>query len=431
MCVLNMRGSNVMASIHNSTKRQRLGLISAAFLLLVVLAIGLIGREASAPDESGLLSSAALTTTASAYLPLINGRQPQNVSIQVLSNHSAYIDHAIDGDHLRVVGEVVNTSNVDVAVSLGILISDSQGAFMDKATTGLPDYEMLPGEKSCFSGLMPVPPPGWSGFRVVTQTLNPSSVQQEVSSLTVFNVHNQVTASGAYEVIGQIRNDSSTNVPNFLIRATLYNNKGIVIGCETGTANMLSLALGESTYFRVLFQGRNYADAYQYAISTRAKIDSICNSSNPDWKASANPAYTFCVARDLNWSDGGNPVRYWSSGVDQTIGVSFNMYGVAGITLKIEPNSQWCGPAGNTGGRSVAISTQANGEGSYYWNINDFGYGGYIVHLLVTKNDGSTVYYNEKFMCLGNAPAATSVPATAVPTTAARPTVPPPPTAAP
>ncbi len=143
-----------------------------------------------------------------------------------------------------------------------------------------------------------------------------------------------------------------------------------------------------------------------------------CTSSDPNWRG-GNPLYPFCVGKDMDWADGGNPVRYFAGGVDQTIGVVFNIYGVSGISLVIQGSDQQCGPAGS-GSRTVPISTAANGDGSYYWNIHDFGTGGYIIHLYIQRNDGSFTYYNEKFMCIGNAPSPTSAP-TATPLASATP----------
>ncbi|MCL4506284.1 MAG: SH3 domain-containing protein [Chloroflexi bacterium] len=145
-----------------------------------------------------------------------------------------------------------------------------------------------------------------------------------------------------------------------------------------------------------------------------------CTPSDPNWRG-GDPKYPFCVGKDMDWTDGGPSVRYPPSGQDQTIGILFNIYGVSGITLKIEQNSTWC-PQGSTSGRSVDLNTDAYGNGSYSWNVRDFGTGGYIVHLWIKRNDGTFTYYNEKFMCIGVSaatpvPAASNTPvATAVPT---------------
>ena len=77
--------------------------------------------------------------------------------------------------------------------------------------------------------------------------------------------------------------------------------------------------------------------------------------------------------------------------------MKWNVYGISGLWLDIDGNSQQCGPSGTSGGE-IALS----GSGTLSLHISDFNYGGYILHLKVLRNDGQVVYHNEKFMCIGN-----------------------------
>ena len=84
----------------------------------------------------------------------------------------------------------------------------------------------------------------------------------------------------------------------------------------------------------------------------------------------------------------------------------------------VEPSGQLCGPQGTS-----SINVPASGQGSYTFNISQLAYGGYIVHLKVTRKDGQEVNYNEKFLCIGNggggsgtSPTNTPVPAAATST---------------
>ena len=168
-----------------------------------------------------------------------------------------------------------------------------------------------------------------------------------------------------------------------------------------------------------------------------------CTSSDPNWRGGSSQ-YPFCVAQDLEWTESTDAVRYVSYHVDKTLGVKWDVYGIAGLWLKVEGNGDKCGPAGSSG-----INTALNGSGTYYWNANTFNYGGYIVHLYVLRNDGTYVYHNEKYLCVGfdgsgptstktstpsvtNTPAATSQPtATHTPAVTSAPTQTPTPLPAP
>jgi uncharacterized protein YraI len=125
------------------------------------------------------------------------------------------------------------------------------------------------------------------------------------------------------------------------------------------------------------------------------QVSQTCSASDPNWRG-ANSNYPFCVAQDLDWSDGASPVRYFSQGQDVWISMRWSVYGIKGIWLEFDPNSNQCGPAAN-GNREVPVS----GTGTYSFHVSEFPYGGYIVHLKVQRNDDVIVYHNEKFMCIG------------------------------
>lgn len=164
-------------------------------------------------------------------------------------------------------------------------------------------------------------------------------------------------------------------------------------------------------------------------VSTLAPLGN-CDANNPDWRG-ANTNYPFCVRQDMEWVDGGGAVRYFNPGENKATGMKWNIYGIGGIWILIQPDSRWCGPAGGTPGRQISVA----GEGTYSFNANEFSGGGYKISMRVKRNDGGEVDYNEKYMCIMAPPSnatATSVPPTATtPPTAVPPTEIPPPTAAP
>ena len=132
-----------------------------------------------------------------------------------------------------------------------------------------------------------------------------------------------------------------------------------------------------------------------------------CSSSDPNWRGS-NPAYPFCVGKDLNWTDGGKELRYFFVGQDFTLTGSWDLYGIAGIWFIVEPSGQVCDPAGTS-----VINRQTVGTGQESFNVRDLAGGGYKVHLRIKRNsDGVEVDYNERYLCVGNSPATLPPPAT-------------------
>jgi hypothetical protein len=128
----------------------------------------------------------------------------------------------------------------------------------------------------------------------------------------------------------------------------------------------------------------------------------LCNSSSPYWMAvkSGNSSYTFCAKQDLEFVAGLPPVVNMSKGETKDLALKWNIYGVSGIRLKIESNSQYCGKGGTQGTRDVPVSG-SNGNDNYIYqlNANEFGYDGFKIELFITTNSGQVVGYNEKFLC--------------------------------
>jgi uncharacterized protein YraI len=154
------------------------------------------------------------------------------------------------------------------------------------------------------------------------------------------------------------------------------------------------------------------------AYSTATSVSRTCNSSDPNWRGGSSN-YPFCVAQDLEWTNSSSNPLYVSYNVDYTVGVKWDVYGIAGLWLKVEGNGDKCGPAGSSG-----MTVGLNGSGTYYWNLNTWAAGGYIVHLYVLRNDGTYVYHNEKYLCIGfdgSGPTSTPAPATSTSSASATP----------
>lgn len=147
-----------------------------------------------------------------------------------------------------------------------------------------------------------------------------------------------------------------------------------------------------------------------------ATASSDCNSSNSQWQGT-NSNYPFCVASGFYWEQGVKEVAYFAVGQDYTLTGRWNIYGINGVRLIVEGNQQQCGPAGPT-----RIDQAATGTGGNSFNIKDLAYGGYIVHLYITRRDNVPVFYNEKFLCVGTGQPNTAYTSTPGPTATSQPT---------
>ena len=129
----------------------------------------------------------------------------------------------------------------------------------------------------------------------------------------------------------------------------------------------------------------------------------VCNSSSPYWMAvkSNRPDYNFCAKQDLEFVAGLPPIVNLTKGENKDLTLKWNIFGVSGIRLKIEPSSQQCGPGGSQGQRDVPVNG-SNGSENYIYqlNANEFGFGGFKIELFINNNSGQIVGYNEKFLCV-------------------------------
>jgi hypothetical protein len=167
--------------------------------------------------------------------------------------------------------------------------------------------------------------------------------------------------------------------------------------------------------------------AGQAVVVPTTQVTSECNASNPDWRGGGTSAYTFCVKKDLGWTDGGQPVRSFTVGQDVSLTADWSIYGINGIRFVVEPSSAQCSPQGTS-----VINEPTSGQGSYTFNVKQLAFGGYIVHLKVTRKDGQEVNYNEKFLCIGaGSSGPTSTPKPAATATGAPTAIPENPTAQP
>lgn len=128
-----------------------------------------------------------------------------------------------------------------------------------------------------------------------------------------------------------------------------------------------------------------------------------CNPSTTGWrKTSANPNYTFCVKQDLEFRFGCDSFCNVNAGTDKDLTLWWNVWGIGGIWLGFDPSGS-CGGLGPGSGRGrVSVSGQDGSGGNFNYPLNakELSKGGYKLELYIVNQQGETVGYNEKFICI-------------------------------
>lgn len=133
-------------------------------------------------------------------------------------------------------------------------------------------------------------------------------------------------------------------------------------------------------------------------------IPEVCNSSSPYWKATpGNPAsYTFCSKQDLEFVAGWPSVKNVNFGQNVDLSLKWNIFGIGGIHLRIDPANFCSGLSwGSNGSRNVGVGG-SDGPNNYVYalNANEFAVGGYKAELYIINQQGVEVGYNEKYICV-------------------------------
>jgi len=170
----------------------------------------------------------------------------------------------------------------------------------------------------------------------------------------------------------------------------------------TGATPPILLGTGETNLNIAAGLIRYRFDAMIPIVNLGAFTDQPCNSSSPYWMAvkSGNPTYTFCSKQDLEWNH--NPVVTANLGETKDLTLRWNIFGIGGIRLRVDPAGNYCGGiGGNQGSRDVPVNgSDGPNDYRYPMNANEFGRGGYKFELFIINQQGQTVGYNEKFLCV-------------------------------
>lgn len=171
----------------------------------------------------------------------------------------------------------------------------------------------------------------------------------------------------------------------------------------SGATFPIALAAGESNLnidaglIQIAF--RNYMPEVDKSLPSSL----VCDESSPYWKAviSGNPGYTFCVKQDLEFVAGWPSVVNFNKGDNKDLSLKWNIFGIGGIHMHIDPSTAYCGESGSTGTRNVAVNgSDGPNDTIYPMNGSEFYYGGYKIELYVINREGVEQGYNEKYLCV-------------------------------
>lgn len=183
--------------------------------------------------------------------------------MEILPNQTHYI--GLWGD-LRVVGEIKNNRTQPIYfIKITLNLFDASGQLLATSSTFTRLYTLTAGDRTCFSISFDPPPAGWTSYQFETPTYYVPG--QPVSGLVAFNdsgIYN--TTFGWYEIIGQIRNDSTKRIKSVKAVSTLYNDIGTAIGCGSGYVSSDDLEPGQTSAFKIITTGRDYRDVGSYRL---------------------------------------------------------------------------------------------------------------------------------------------------------------------
>jgi hypothetical protein len=191
------------------------------------------------------------------YLPLLHVPP----AVHVLSNYA----YRSSMDSLHIVGEVENRSGdsiyyVKVIVDFydanhHLVANDYTYLFLDNLPTG---------DKSCYHLVM-YNAPSYASYEFEPVSYDPTTVR--MLNLTLVDPSASYEAStGAYRIIGLVRNDGAVRVNNVDLVGTAYNEAGTVVGCSWAYVNSNDLDPGQSSSFLLGFSGRDEADVASWRL---------------------------------------------------------------------------------------------------------------------------------------------------------------------
>lgn len=233
-----------------------------ALLLVLLLAIFSIGVRAAAslqtyfPIVDRPASTPTLTPTPTPT------PTPIPLDVQILPNDSHYVDSI---DYLNVVGEVLNNTSYDLSfVEITATFFNASGQPVDQGSAYTYLDDLPAWGYTCFEISLPVPS-GWVYYQFEAPTYYTDG--HPLPNLTILNDGGSHGPTFEwYDITGDVRNDEGVSVNFVSPVATLYNNLGKVVGCDSTSVDSTNLAPGQTSSFYIFFSGRDYSDVTSYRL---------------------------------------------------------------------------------------------------------------------------------------------------------------------
>jgi hypothetical protein len=171
-----------------------------------------------------------------------------------------------------VNGEVWNNTDKYLRlIRVSVKFYNDQGELVDTSSSGYPYFDLAPGSKSCFALREYFGDADWDYYAFDPLSYWTDGIPHP--SVTAINTNGYPSPSfGSYQILGEIRNDSSITVNYAKVQGTLYDVDGTVLDCWWQYANIPTLEPGQTSAFELLFGYRDagYADVLSYRVGVEA-----------------------------------------------------------------------------------------------------------------------------------------------------------------
>ena len=126
----------------------------------------------------------------------------------------------------------------------------------------------------------------------------------------------------------------------------------------------------------------------------------VCDATNPHWRG-ANPAYPFCVAKDLSWVNSSTNLITRKNGQVGYASAIYDFYGAKSYELRLEKSTallQCTSAPDGTG--AGGFRQRVEGNGSMTFPTTGLGVGLFKLEMYVELFDGQIRGHNELYICV-------------------------------
>jgi LysM repeat protein len=154
---------------------------------------------------------------------------------------------------LWCLGEVINNTGASIEqVQVGVSLYDAEGEMVSNGST-FTEFDTIPnGGKMPFALLFTERPSNFSHHQVTALSgVTIAHWGRNYMDLIIESDHGEASGERAYVVTGQVRNTGQYDAEQIRMVITAYDAEGRVVGIRRGSPETQTLAVGESSPFRV------------------------------------------------------------------------------------------------------------------------------------------------------------------------------------